>query len=69
MNPFAFPERIECPECGEGIMNLMIEGDQIHSSLSVTRYGIYHCEKCWYDHIIEKRWELAEVSEKQYFHG
>lgn len=70
MNMFTFHDRIECPECGS-IMELMIEGDQIHSPLSVTRYAIYHCtnDDCMYDHISEKRWELAEVVERRYFHG
>ena len=70
MNPFYFPETIICPECGSP-MELMMEGDQIHSPLSVTRYAIYHCtnEECMYDHITEKRWELAEVTERRFFHG
>lgn len=70
MNPFKFPETIECPECG-GTMELMIEGDQKNKALSVTLYGIYHCRnrECDYDHIIEHKWELVEVTEHRYFHG
>ena len=68
MNSFKFPETIECPECG-GTMDLMMDGDYSNKPLTMVYYGIYHCDKCDYDHIIEKKWELVEVSERRYFHG
>ena len=68
--PMTFHDRKVCPECGS-IMELMMEGDYSNSPLSVTRYAIYHCtnDNCMYDHISEKRWELAEVVERRYFNG
>lgn len=68
MDPFDFPEQIECPECGKQ-MDRYVSSIQIRSAVSVLPYAIYHCTHCGYDHLSEKRWECVEVTERRYFHG